>query len=48
MGVLPQAQEIIFKVQKKMSHEKIAKKKMLSNSQSSFIFFLNPSDFQSF
>jgi hypothetical protein len=49
MGALPQAQEIVFKVQKKMSNEKIAKKKnKLSNSQRCFFFFLDPSNFQSF
>jgi hypothetical protein len=44
MGVLPQAQEIMFEGQRKMSNEKIArtkkkKKKKLCNSQN-MIFFL--------
>jgi hypothetical protein len=49
MGVQPQAQEIIFKVQKKMSHKKIAKGKIsFPTHKAHFFFFLNPSDFQSF
>ncbi len=55
MGALPQAQEIIFKVQRKMSNEKIAKKiknkKIPTHTKLfffSFFFSLDPSNFQSF
>jgi hypothetical protein len=45
MGVLPQALEIIFEVQRKRSNEKNSKKKSkLSNSQNVVLFFsLDPS-----
>jgi len=40
MGVLPQALEIIFEVQRKRSNEKNSKKKSkLSNSQNMVFFF---------
>jgi hypothetical protein len=53
MGGLPQAWEIIFQMQRKMSNEKIGRKNKLSNSQNTFVFFfffffLDPSYFQSF
>jgi hypothetical protein len=49
MGALPQAQEIVFKVQKKMSNEKIAKRKIsFPTHKDFFFFFLDPSNFQSF
>jgi hypothetical protein len=43
MGVLPQALEIIFEVQRKIINEKITRKKKLSNLQNAFFFFLDPS-----
>jgi hypothetical protein len=52
MRALPQALEIVFKVQMKRSNEKIArKKKKLSNSQNALFFFFFSLDlfyFQSF
>jgi hypothetical protein len=38
MRALPQALEIIFKLQMKRNNEKIARKKNLSNSQNAFYF----------
>jgi hypothetical protein len=53
MGVLPQAPEIIFEVQMKMSNEKIARKKKESFQLTKHVFFsfffsLDPSYIQSF
>jgi hypothetical protein len=46
MGTLPQGLEIIFEVQRKMSNEKITKKKKNSNLQNKIFFPLNLSYFQ--
>jgi hypothetical protein len=39
MGALPQALEIIFKVQRKKNNEKIKEENKLSNLQNVFFFF---------
>ncbi len=47
MGALPQAQEIVFKVQKKMSNEKIAKKKIsFPTHTDAFFSFWTPPTFK--
>jgi len=38
MGTLPQVLEIIFEVQRKISNEKVTKKKKFSNLQNTFFF----------
>jgi hypothetical protein len=51
IGVLPQVQEIVFEVQRKMNNEKIARRKINFSTYKtcffSFFFSLDPS-FQSF
>jgi hypothetical protein len=52
MGALPQVQEIIFEVQRKMNNEKIARRKINFSTYKtrffSFFLSLDPSFFQSF
>jgi hypothetical protein len=49
MGVLPQGQEIIFKVQKTMSNEKIAKGKIsFPTHKAHFFSFWTPLTFKAF
>jgi hypothetical protein len=47
MGVLTQALKIIFQVQRKMSNEKIARRKISFPIYKMCFFFLEPSYFQS-
>jgi len=42
MGALPQAQEIVFKVQKKLSNEKIAKRKISFPTHKDAFFSFGP------
>jgi hypothetical protein len=46
MGVLPQVLKIIFEVQRKMSNEKITRRKMSFPTYKTIFFFLDLSYFQ--